>query len=637
MRQCAGTVVYVAPQVLECKYDHQVDLWSCGVLLYILLCGFPPFRGETDAAIMTAIRRGNYSFPSSDWSTISEEAKSLIRSLLKMKVKDRISADDALDHAWIKDPPRDGMLLGKALERIRKFMAVQRQTQDLNPQHEGGEPCGEPELAKCTSQSSIATWVPQGRASPGAWFQQQLAALGAAVGSVMTKSTTKRAQDSSQNSKPEETAEAVQDMSPSQMFRLKHLKEEEREAHEAKMAMQELSPVSLFFRQKHVEEEASPTSPMKQVIEVSPFEPSSPSKVLRSEVSPTPSSPGKVVRSEVSTAEPSFFSPRISPQAAKPEVVPTPIWLQPLPGNSLSYLSSTEKPYVDGDDDLPPPPQESPCDSEPEQEAERAFVGQPLEFFSKSAKRWLPCEVINVRSDLAIMVNVKPNTWLTLEVQRARIRSPQLRKVQDGIPAVHDIDQFATVSSGRLVVGQAVEYLSASAGRWIPCEVTHVDAEHSIQLDVKPGCWIPLRYQKQHIRLASAAQAEKVSSASGYATAESADMELEYYSLKLSAWIPCVVLEKEIATGNIVIDALPYAWITPAQQASYLRTVAPQNLRVPLIGDKVVYFSASHKRWIPSIITDVGDKDEVELEIKPGVWINREAQRKVLRWCASQL
>eukprot|EP00913_Durusdinium_trenchii_P036025 g33707.t1 len=404
------------------------------------------------------------------------------------------------------------MLLGKALERIRKFMAVQRQTQDLNPQHEGGEPCGEPELAKCTSQSSIATWVPQGRASPGAWFQQQLAALGAAVGSVMTKSTTKRAQDSSQNSKPEEP--------------------------------------NLFFRQKHVEEEASPTSPMKQVIEVSPFEPSSPSKVLRSEVSPTPSSPGKVVRSEVSTAEPSFFSPRISPQAAKPEVVPTPIWLQPLPGNSLSYLSSTEKPYVDGDDDLPPPPQESPCDSEPEQEAERAFVGQPLEFFSKSAKRWLPCEVINVRSDLAIMVNVKPNTWLTLEVQRARIRSPQLRK-------------YCRMASRQCMILINLQ-LCRQVALWLA-------KLHSIQLDVKPGCWIPLRYQKQHIRLASAAQAEKVSSASGYATAESADMELEYYSLKLSAWIPCVVLEKEIATGNIVIDALPYAWITPAQQASYLR------------------------------------------------------------------
>lgn len=66
LRQCAGTVVYVAPQVLECRYDHRVDLWSCGVLLYILLCGYPPFRGETDAAIMTAIRRGNYSFPARD-------------------------------------------------------------------------------------------------------------------------------------------------------------------------------------------------------------------------------------------------------------------------------------------------------------------------------------------------------------------------------------------------------------------------------------------------------------------------------------------------------------------------------------------------------------------------------------------
>merc|ERR1712032_682221 len=99
----AGTPYYVAPQVLAGKYDHQSDIWSCGVIMFVLLCGYPPFYGETDADVLSKVRLGNFSFNAADWKNISEDAKNLIRMLLKMNPKDRYTAEQGLNHAWIKE------------------------------------------------------------------------------------------------------------------------------------------------------------------------------------------------------------------------------------------------------------------------------------------------------------------------------------------------------------------------------------------------------------------------------------------------------------------------------------------------------------------------------------------------------
>lgn len=99
----AGTPYYVAPQVLAGKYDQLSDMWSCGVIMYVLLCGYPPFFGDTDAEVLTKVRQGNFSFNPSDWKLISEDAKTLIRHLLKMNPRDRYTAEQALNHAWVKD------------------------------------------------------------------------------------------------------------------------------------------------------------------------------------------------------------------------------------------------------------------------------------------------------------------------------------------------------------------------------------------------------------------------------------------------------------------------------------------------------------------------------------------------------
>jgi len=98
-----GTPFYVAPQVLKGKYNHTSDLWSVGVIMYVLLCGYPPFYGETDKEVLHKVKSGSFSFPVADWGNVSDDAKQLISKLLTMEPKLRYTAGQALNHVWIKE------------------------------------------------------------------------------------------------------------------------------------------------------------------------------------------------------------------------------------------------------------------------------------------------------------------------------------------------------------------------------------------------------------------------------------------------------------------------------------------------------------------------------------------------------
>lgn len=102
MQGIVGTPYYVAPEVLGMKdYNEKVDVWSAGVILYIMLSGVAPFVGETPQEIFEAVLCGRLSFPSDPWLSISQSAKDLIRRMLCRDVNRRLSAQQVLEHSWI--------------------------------------------------------------------------------------------------------------------------------------------------------------------------------------------------------------------------------------------------------------------------------------------------------------------------------------------------------------------------------------------------------------------------------------------------------------------------------------------------------------------------------------------------------
>jgi calcium-dependent protein kinase len=117
LRQCAGTAEFMSPQVVDSLgYGIQTDMWSCGASLYYLLSGCAPFRAENEAGVFAAVRRGNYTFSTAEWKCISEDAKDLLRKLLKMNPRDRITAAEALDHEWVAEQAPQAMgVLHKAV------------------------------------------------------------------------------------------------------------------------------------------------------------------------------------------------------------------------------------------------------------------------------------------------------------------------------------------------------------------------------------------------------------------------------------------------------------------------------------------------------------------------------------------
>mmetsp|Transcript_9099 Transcript_9099/g.24202 ORF Transcript_9099/g.24202 Transcript_9099/m.24202 type:complete len:440 (+) Transcript_9099:108-1427(+) len=102
MKTACGTPGYVAPEVLTHEiYSEQVDMWSIGVIVYILLCGFPPFYGDNDAQMFKKIKAGTYKFLTPYWDPISAEAKDFVAKLLIVDPKKRMNSTDALTHPWL--------------------------------------------------------------------------------------------------------------------------------------------------------------------------------------------------------------------------------------------------------------------------------------------------------------------------------------------------------------------------------------------------------------------------------------------------------------------------------------------------------------------------------------------------------
>lgn len=120
VRASVGTAEFVSPQAIDGRYDTQADMWGCGVSMFWLLCGYVPFYGESSNRIFDAVRRGNFTFSSAEWRDITDNAKDLIRLLLKMKPSERWTAEQALQHVWVREEaPGSSGVLGRALRNFR--------------------------------------------------------------------------------------------------------------------------------------------------------------------------------------------------------------------------------------------------------------------------------------------------------------------------------------------------------------------------------------------------------------------------------------------------------------------------------------------------------------------------------------
>ncbi|KAJ0232204.1 Calcium-dependent protein kinase 9 [Hirschfeldia incana] len=127
-RDIVGSAYYVAPEVLRRRYGKEVDIWSAGIILYILLSGVPPFWAETEKGIFDAILEGHIDFESQPWPSISNSAKDLVRRMLTADPKRRISAADVLQHPWLREggEASDKPIDSAVLSRMKQFRAMNK-------------------------------------------------------------------------------------------------------------------------------------------------------------------------------------------------------------------------------------------------------------------------------------------------------------------------------------------------------------------------------------------------------------------------------------------------------------------------------------------------------------------------------
>ncbi|KAL6142285.1 hypothetical protein ACLB2K_060568 [Fragaria x ananassa] len=126
--EIVGSPYYMAPEVLKRNYGPEIDIWSAGVILYILLCGVPPFWAESEQGVAQAILRGLIDFKRDPWPSISEGAKSLVKQMLEPDPKLRLTAKQVLEHPWLTNAKKaPNVPLGDVVKsRLKQFSMMNR-------------------------------------------------------------------------------------------------------------------------------------------------------------------------------------------------------------------------------------------------------------------------------------------------------------------------------------------------------------------------------------------------------------------------------------------------------------------------------------------------------------------------------
>ncbi|KAJ0626304.1 putative protein kinase CAMK-CDPK family [Helianthus annuus] len=126
--EIVGSPYYMAPEVLKRNYGPEVDVWSAGVILYILLCGVPPFWAETEQGVAQAIIRSVVDFKRDPWPKVSDSAKDLVKKMLNPDPKLRLTAQEVLDHPWIQNAKKaPNVSLGETVKaRLKQFSVMNK-------------------------------------------------------------------------------------------------------------------------------------------------------------------------------------------------------------------------------------------------------------------------------------------------------------------------------------------------------------------------------------------------------------------------------------------------------------------------------------------------------------------------------
>ncbi|CAL9115834.1 calcium-dependent protein kinase [Musa troglodytarum] len=126
--EIVGSPYYMAPEVLKRNYGPEVDVWSAGVILYILLCGIPPFWAETEQGIAQAIIRSVVDFKREPWTKVSDTAKDLVKRMLDPDPKKRLTAQEVLDHPWLQNAKKaPNVNLGETVRaRLQQFSVMNK-------------------------------------------------------------------------------------------------------------------------------------------------------------------------------------------------------------------------------------------------------------------------------------------------------------------------------------------------------------------------------------------------------------------------------------------------------------------------------------------------------------------------------
>ncbi|CAG9334190.1 unnamed protein product [Blepharisma stoltei] len=127
MTGCFGSAFYIAPEVLDGEYDEKCDLWSCGVIMFVLLTGRPPYRGKNVAEILAQIKAAPLQISQESIPRLSSEAADLLQKLLEISPKNRIEAREALRHPWIQNYRNyNEDTLGNSLDELRSFHSASK-------------------------------------------------------------------------------------------------------------------------------------------------------------------------------------------------------------------------------------------------------------------------------------------------------------------------------------------------------------------------------------------------------------------------------------------------------------------------------------------------------------------------------